>query len=380
MSAITEIREGALSNVADPTLPFLGWRKPTKNRNGMSSRGLGYKCAANLGQPRPEWGQLALPSRTRRSSNVHNVRQTFSILPTEGSDKYRNKQGSSGTATNSSPVLISTPGGIRESFAPAIDMTGNRVGGTIGGKDTVKGVNADVAPSVDWPQHPIFEAFDANYNEGVFEYDVIEDRGASMRVGDTLGPGEVLTSQEGDVELLVDEMGSIVMKQTLQTDGWMGAGEESRDVTIDLFRSSFPGKPIRKLQGVLERLQRLGEGKSQQQPKIISCGAGITCRRLPSKPRGKMEKSSSTSSEVFLRVTNHGELEITKGRKRMIIEPAPPAKKKGWRRSFPVRALQVFRPESDDYELRVVETGFEVWLGTVRVWGFETFPWEGAES
>ena len=68
---------------------------------------------------------------------------------------------------------------------------------------------------------------------------------------------------------------------------------------------------------------------------------------------------------------------VTKGRKRVIVGPPPAAKKKGWRRSFPEQALEVFRPESDDYELRVVKTGIEVWLGPERVWGLKAFPSEG---
>ena len=75
--------------------------------------------------------------------------------------------------------------------------------------------------------------------------------------------------------------------------------------------------------------------------------------------------------------SKHNNQEVTKGRKRVLVGPPPAAKKKGWRRSFPEQALEVFRPESDHYELRVVKTGIEVWLGPERVWRLKAFPLEG---
>lgn len=49
----------------------------------------------------------------------------------------------------------------------------------------------------------------------MFEYAMEDDLGDSMWAGETLRPGQALTSAEGGVELLIDDSGSIVMKKVL---------------------------------------------------------------------------------------------------------------------------------------------------------------------
>ena len=139
-----------------PTSPFLGWRKRTvQNRDDMSRRGLSNKCAVNLGQPRPEWGNVALPSRSTSSisstsnNNDNNMPQTFSVSPAEGSGKNSNNYGSSSGCGSGSPVLLSTPAGMRGSFAPAIDMTGDSIIGGAASDTIVKKFNADIARGMD---------------------------------------------------------------------------------------------------------------------------------------------------------------------------------------------------------------------------------------
>ena len=121
-----------------PTSPFLGWRKrPVQNRDDMSRRGLSNKCAVNLGQPRPEWGNVALPSRS-----------TSSISST--SNKYGSSSGGGGSGRGrGGPVLLSTPAGMRGSFAPAIDMTGDSIIGGAASDTIVKKFNADIARGMD---------------------------------------------------------------------------------------------------------------------------------------------------------------------------------------------------------------------------------------
>ena len=64
-------------------------------------------------------------------------------------------------------------------------------------------------------QHPMLKVFDdANMiGESEFECTVSECR--SMGVGDTLWAGQMISSEEGSVDLRVDEKGSIVIQQVL---------------------------------------------------------------------------------------------------------------------------------------------------------------------
>ncbi|CAM9841593.1 unnamed protein product [Sphacelaria rigidula] len=350
-----------------PTAPFPGWRKPVGARSHLFGTD---NDALRFGHPRSDWKKRAIPSGS--SINNDDVPHTLSLSRAEGRREDPDDESSS------SPVLLVTTGGGSCVFT---GMTDCSVGGTAESTETtVETVNADTAHSIDdRPQVSILEPLDANVKKTTPKQAKVIDGGPSMRVGETLRLGEVLTPKGGGVQLRQDAMGSIVLEQTDGTQ--LDADEESGEVWIEPFRSTgFSGQPVKK--GFFEKWRRRRQGKDQRQRKTFSCPseeatrAGITCQQVQKKPRWISEKSRSMS-QGYLRVTNRGELEIMKGFEVVTVKPAELVEEeRGLRRWFSAQK-ELYLPESQEYELRVVDTGFEVWLGTVRVWGFQAFSSEG---